>query len=358
MERYDVGIIGAGLAGMSLALQLSRAGKKVLLAEQGTYPRHKVCGEFLSMESLGFLERLGIPLSQMNLPQINKLVLSSEKGAETRANLDVGGIGISRFMLDDLLCDLVKQEDITYLDQSKVEDASVNSMHINGQQYNCDLVVASYGKYPPSYAGGVPKKTRNFVGVKYHIKYDHPSDEIALHSFQGGYCGMSKIEEDVSCLCYLIDSSLIRAEGGIAAVEEAVLWKNNQLKKIWKGAEFIFNKPLTISNIQFSRKALFDHNFLFVGDAAGAISPLSGNGMSMALHGSKILAEAILQQPNAVRKHYSTNWRSAFGSRIAGARMLNAVMLNPSSHHMVLRTLNRLPGLKQRIVRKMQGNDY
>ena len=343
---------------MSLALQLSRAGKRVLLAEQGSYPRHKVCGEFLSTESMGFLEHLGIPLSQMTLPHINKLVLSSEKGAITKANLEVGGIGISRYWLDDLLHELVMKEDIEYLEESKVESADAHVMQVNGRNYDCDLVVASFGKYPPIFGDKASKNLKNYVGVKYHIRHDHPKDEIVLHSFQGGYCGMSKIEDDMSCLCYLIEAKLIKDHGGISAVEQAVLWKNPRLKTIWAQAEFLYDKPLTTSNIQFRKKALYDSNFLYVGDAAGAISPLSGNGMSIALHGSKLLAQTILNHPEKIRDEYSMQWRSTFGSRIRGARFLNSIMLNPTSHHWVLKGLNSLPPLKQRIVRKMQGNAF
>ncbi|CAA9373825.1 MAG: hypothetical protein AVDCRST_MAG93-8642, partial [uncultured Chloroflexia bacterium] len=57
---WDMVIVGAGLAGSSLATALARGGWKVVLLEQGDFPRHKVCGEFLSPESQASLEALGL----------------------------------------------------------------------------------------------------------------------------------------------------------------------------------------------------------------------------------------------------------------------------------------------------------
>src|SRR3954463_3464227 len=55
---HDVAIIGAGPAGASAAITLARTGARVLLLERGRFPRHKVCGEFVSAESLSLLHSL------------------------------------------------------------------------------------------------------------------------------------------------------------------------------------------------------------------------------------------------------------------------------------------------------------
>ena len=68
-------VIGGGLAGLSLSIQLAKAGYKVVLFEKEKYPFHKVCGEYISLESWNFIEQLGLPLSNMNLPIIKKLIV-------------------------------------------------------------------------------------------------------------------------------------------------------------------------------------------------------------------------------------------------------------------------------------------
>ena len=73
--QYDVTIIGGGLAGLSLSIQLAKKNYSVALCEKEQYPFHKVCGEYISLESWSFIESLGLPLSQMQLPIIKKLLI-------------------------------------------------------------------------------------------------------------------------------------------------------------------------------------------------------------------------------------------------------------------------------------------
>src|SRR5476649_2903 len=98
---YDIAIVGGGLAGLTLAIQGADAGFKVVVFEKEVYPFHKVCGEYISMESWNFLEKCGIPLTEWKLPAINKLQVSDTKGRLYNFALPLGGFGISRFRLDD-----------------------------------------------------------------------------------------------------------------------------------------------------------------------------------------------------------------------------------------------------------------
>ncbi len=80
MQNFDCIIIGGGLGGLTLAIQLSKKGFKIALLEKETYPFHKVCGEYVAMESWNFLNDCGIPLADLNLPEIKKLKISSPSG--------------------------------------------------------------------------------------------------------------------------------------------------------------------------------------------------------------------------------------------------------------------------------------
>jgi flavin-dependent dehydrogenase len=102
-DNCEVGIIGGGLAGLSLSILLAKNGHKVILFEKEKYPFHKVCGEYISLESWNFIESLGLNLSKLNLPIIKKLLVSSPNGNAIYANLDLGGFGISRFFIDNEL---------------------------------------------------------------------------------------------------------------------------------------------------------------------------------------------------------------------------------------------------------------
>ena len=101
--QYDVTIIGGGLAGLSLSIQLAKKNYSVALYEKEQYPFHKVCGEYISLESWSFIESLGLPLSQMQLPIIKKLLISSTNGNTLLHKLPLGGFGISRYYIDNEL---------------------------------------------------------------------------------------------------------------------------------------------------------------------------------------------------------------------------------------------------------------
>src|SRR3954466_5304669 len=100
---YDVAIIGGGLAGLALSIQLAKKNHKVVLFEKEKYPFHKVCGEYISMESWNFLQSLGLPLESLNLPKIDTLTITAPNGKSFTTKLPLGGFGISRYKIDNLL---------------------------------------------------------------------------------------------------------------------------------------------------------------------------------------------------------------------------------------------------------------
>jgi len=95
-KQYDVAIAGGGLAGLALSIQCAQAGYRTVLFEKEKYPFHKVCGEYISFESWNFLEELGVPLSQMNLPVIRRVLVTAPNGKKLVKSLPLGGFGISR----------------------------------------------------------------------------------------------------------------------------------------------------------------------------------------------------------------------------------------------------------------------
>ena len=101
--KYDIAIIGGGLAGLSLAILCADHQLSVALFEKEEYPYHKVCGEYISMESWDFIQRLGLNLESLQLPFIDKLNISDCRGKAYSFKLPLGGFGISRYLLDHSL---------------------------------------------------------------------------------------------------------------------------------------------------------------------------------------------------------------------------------------------------------------
>ncbi len=117
-SNYDVIIIGGGLAGLCNAIHLSKFGKSVLLIEKNSYPKHKVCGEYISNEVLPYLAFLGINPFDFGAVKIDNFQLSTTNTQLISAKLPLGGFGISRYQLDSVLSEKAKDNGVTILQET------------------------------------------------------------------------------------------------------------------------------------------------------------------------------------------------------------------------------------------------
>jgi len=375
-RKQDVCIIGGGLAGLSLAIQLSTSGHSVALFEKEQYPFHKVCGEYISLESWDFIKSLGLPLDEMNLPIIKKLMVSSPDGNLLQTDLPLGGFGISRYLLDNELKNIAIKNGVALYDNCKVEvvhfKADAFTLETTAGRFICKVCCGSYGKrsnidiqLKRNFITLKNNKLNNYIGVKYHVKTNFPVDTIALHNFENGYCGISKIEADKYCLCYLTNAANLQSNGNsIAAMEKNVLHKNQYLKQIFENSQMVYTAPVTISQVSFSKKTQVENHILLLGDAAGMITPLCGNGMSMALRGSKIVRseiEAFLQNKidrEAMEKRYETNWKQAFSKRLTIGRMIQKTFGKDTLTNRFVGLMKRMPVITNLLIKQTHGEPF
>jgi flavin-dependent dehydrogenase len=373
---YHVALIGGGLAGLSLSILLAKANYRVALFEKEKYPFHKVCGEYISFESWNFLEELGVPLSDCNLPLIRKLMISSPNGKYLEQDLPLGGFGISRYKLDSTLAEIAKANDVHLFEENKVSDIVKEELLFNVKNAagNCHAktVCGSFGKrsnldikWKRNFTLTKNNKLNNYIGVKYHIMTDHPNDLIALHNFKNGYCGISQIEENKYCLCYLTTAENLRLnDNSIEKMERNVLQKNHFLKKIFTESTFLFPEPITISQISFEKKMQVENDILFVGDAAGMITPLCGNGMSMALHAAKIAFHCIddlLQNKTGrseMEKNYEEQWKKLFAKRLRTGRMIQSFFGNEFLSNLLISSVKPFPKFVSFLIKQTHGEAF
>ncbi len=367
---YDCAIVGGGLAGLCLAIQLSQLHHSVIVFEKNEYPFHKVCGEYISNESWDFLQSLGLTLSDMRLPKINQLGVSSTKGFMLEAPLKMGGFGISRFTLDHELSLIAEQIGVTVVENCKVnnvkESCAVYSIDTTKGLFNSKIVCGSYGKHSPVFIDKPSKNNiPNYIGVKYHIKADLDASRIELHNFKGGYCGISKIEGDQYCLCYITTAENLKSNhNDIKQLEHNVLFQNPFLKHYFSNSQFLFDKPVTVSQITFDKKTTYSNGVFLLGDAAGAIAPLCGNGMSMGMRASKFLAMLLdsyfkkeITKQNAIDL-YKEQWNRNFSTRIKAGYYLQQILGKNTITHLSLKFLNTSPKLLQKIIRLTHGESF
>ena len=370
MQQYDVIVIGGGLAGLTAAIDLSQRGHRVLVFEKHTYPHHKVCGEYLSNEVIPYLKQLGVPLDTTNSVNITHLKLSTGGGKSMETELPLGGMGVSRYALDNLLyrqalkagADFKFQSVTTIQFKNGVFEVFTNT----DDSYTSAMAIGAYGK-----RSGIDKtlkrdftlKKSSWLAVKAHYAYDDfPRHQVALHNFEGGYGGLSKTETGAVNLCYLTSYTSFQKERDVKSFNMNVVAKNPFLNTFLRDARPLFDAPLTIAQVSFHpKKAVKDH-VLMCGDTAGLIHPLCGNGMAMAIHSAKIAAGLIDnffqkdgQNRAALEKDYQSRWNSHFRRRVWTGRRLQSLLLNPRLSALALSALVTQPRLLKKIIRSTHG---
>lgn len=287
--------------------------------------------------------------------------------------LDLGGFGISRYLLDFHLLQQAKKHGTKVHEQTSVLELNFQENHFqletsDGQSFEADFVIGAYGKN----SNLDRKLNRNFIakrspyiGVKYHIQTDAAKNQVSLHNFEGGYCGLNAVEENRFNLCYLGSRSVLRKFGSIEAMEMEVLCKNPQLREVWRNSDFLFEKPEVINEFSFAPKKLIENHVLMAGDAAGLITPLCGNGMAMAIHSGKILADLIQthcsgKQLNRIEleKAYLKEWNSLFERRLWVGRQTQKLFGSKISSELAVGLMNSVRPLAKTIMKNTHGQPF
>lgn len=371
----DVLIIGGGLAGLAGALDLAGRGHAVAVVERRAYPFHRVCGEYVSNEVRPYLARLGADPAPLGPAEIRRFELSSPAGRLLRSPLDLGGFGVSRYVLDEFLYRRALAAGVAFYLPATVANVVFDAAagrHVvalaDGRTLAPRVVLGAYGKranLDRQLARPFFQQRSPYLGVKYHLRLPGLArDVIALHNFRAGYAGISAIEDGKVCFCYLTARQNLKDHGSIPAMEAAVLHQNPHLRAIFHDAEFLYPQPEVINEISFASKQPVEQHVLMCGDAAGLITPLCGNGMAMALHGAA-LASAVAHDFLAAKTTrsqmetaYARAWQAQFGARLRVGRAVQDLFGGPVLSEAVVGGLRHWPGAVRALMRRTHGQAF
>jgi menaquinone-9 beta-reductase len=367
----QVTIIGGGLAGLTAGIHLSKLGIEVSIIEKNSFPKHKVCGEYISNEVLPYLKLLDLDVESLNPTHITNLHFSTKNGKSVYTKLPLGGFGISRYVLDEFLykkaisngCKII-QENVKSIDFINDEFTITTS---DNTILKSKIVIGAFGK-----RSNIDQKlNRNFIqqkspwlAVKAHYSGIFKDDLVGLHNFKGGYCGVSKVENDKINVCYLADYETFKQFKNIEEYQKNIVSENPFLKEILENSTLLFEKPLTISQISFEEKKTIENHILMIGDTAGLIHPLCGNGMAMAIHSAKIVSELIekyfkneMNSRTELENEYQKQWNLNFKKRLRTGRFLATILQKPLVSEVLLRLLIIFPFLLSFIIKKTHGKN-
>ena len=366
---FDVIIVGGGLAGLTSAIHLSTRKKRVLLIEKNEYPKHKVCGEYISNEVLPYLNSLGINPINEGAKQITKVHISTTKSNLIKGELPLGGFGMSRYFLDNLL---VKK---AHLNGVQILKDTVDSIHFKKDSFTITtkssgvfqskITIGAFGKrssLDQKMKRKFIQKKSPYLAVKIHVKGVFPENLVALHNFKGGYCGVSKVEDNAINVCYITEYRSFKKHKNITDFQEQVVFKNKHLRKIFKETSPVFEKPLTISQVSFQTKNPVEDHIIMCGDTAGMIHPLCGNGMGMAISSARLASVRILQFLNGeiktregLEKQYLRDWNKEFKIRLKAGHFIAWLFRNQTISQIAYSILKRIPSLLPKIIKFTHG---
>jgi flavin-dependent dehydrogenase len=388
--RYDAIVIGAGPAGSSAAILLARAGWSVALLEASPFPRRKVCGECIAAGNLPLLDALGLgeALRRHAGPELRRVALWSGDERITAAlparnNGDSPwGRTLGREHLDLLLLEQARATGASVLQPCRAlavhRDPSGACYEIVAAERGVKLtlrapvLIRAHGSWQPPPADGTPgcreRRASDLLGFKASFRNAALDDGLlAVLAFAGGYGGMVIASDGLATLACCIRRDRLaacRAEAGPAggkageAVEALLLRECRGVREALADASrigpWLAAGPIRpCVRLRAARGGAF-----LIGNAAGEVHPIIGEGISMALQSAWLLCRELAGSADAFRcdargemrrrqiqRDYAARWRAHFSGRLRLAACLAHAAMRPGLAASLLPLLRRAPAL-------------
>lgn len=335
----DCVIVGGGIAGLSAANQLANAGRSPLLIEAGDYPAHRICGEFLSSECLPILKNWNIPFSD----PIKECCLFSG-GMTTSFSLPTEAASCSRFVFDSMLKKRAEQKGVRILTQTSVSSLSFQNESkcylltlSNGQEVKAKHLLLGTGRIPKMDQEKISHEKMDqekkilppkYVGFKAHFEGIESSHSIAMYFVPGGYLGVSPIDAKTTNVACLMKKEYAGDLKQIETLLPRLLKQKgmDSLHKRFTNARMLFPHWFTgmVPEFGIRNNPSWD-NVFWIGDAAGSIPPISGDGLAIAITSGCMAADYFLQGD---AKAFQQAWINRYQKRFIWAMRLHHLMLS------------------------------
>jgi flavin-dependent dehydrogenase len=359
---YDLLVAGGGPAGASAAITAARLGARVLLLERGSFPRQKVCGEFVSPEALGLLESLlgGHPAGEALLRSAPRIAHARVfvSGQCLEFPLAAPGASISRFDFDAALWQAAEAAGAEARQGIMVESMEQNGafqVATSAGLFSAKSAINASGRWSNLNSGPLPRAARDspWLGLKAHFFEPDAPDSSDLYFFEGGYCGVQPLSGGRVNAC-----AMVRANRA-CSLEEVFLLHPQLLERSrrWRPAtEAVVTAPLV-----FRPPCAVRSGILQVGDGAGFLDPFIGDGISAALHSGALAARELAHfwQGRASLKqaalHYQKEYERVLLPAFRAARRIRWLFRLPKALHPAAIKVLRARPIARYLVRKTRA---
>jgi menaquinone-9 beta-reductase len=366
--KYDLIVIGAGPAGCAAAITAVRSGASVLLLERGHFPRHKVCGEFVSAESLDLLQDLLAPKHRSLITKAPRIARSRVfvDAAELKAEISPAAASITRFDLDAALWDSCAHAGVECSSDcgvQSIEGTRPFRVTTRSESFESRALINASGRWSnltsPAIRAGVNgggSKAR-WIGLKAHFREPaQPTPpSVDLYFFNGGYCGVQPIAVNQIGAATVVNAcAMVRAD--IATDLHEVLNLHPALRQRSKSWQLMMD-AVTTSPLVFHPPEPVQNGMLQTGDAATFVDPFVGDGISLALRSGDLagncLAPFFRDQCSLVSA--TSNYARLYQTRLApvfraSSRLRNLLRWPGIVRKPVLSILEKTPSITRRLV--------
>jgi flavin-dependent dehydrogenase len=375
--RYDAIVIGAGPAGSTAALLLARAGWTVAIVEKSSFPRRKVCGEFISATSMPLLLELGVldDFLRRAGPEVRRVGLFAKDVTlaapmpQPANGIVKRGRALGREHLDRILLQAAQAAGAEVwqpwkavgLRRTGSDTICAVAAEKKSDELTAPIVIAAHGSWeigPLPTQSAASHKPSDLLGFKAHFTGgDLPADLMPLLAFPGGYGGMVHTDGGrVSLSCCIRRDTLNRrrSEWNKPRAAEAVL---RHVQSSCAGVRHALRRAtldqawLSAGPIRPGIRDRYADGIFRVGNCAGEAHPIVAEGISMAMQSAALLCRLLIagqdagHGPAEVGSRYGSEWADLFGPRIRASSLFAALAMSPAAAGLGLPLMKSFPGL-------------
>jgi len=321
-ETKPITIVGGGLAGLALGIGLRELNVPVTIHEAGHYPRHRVCGEFISGRGQATLARLGLRelIEQAGAVSAQTTAFFSATKSAAPRPLPVAAICLSRFTLDAVLAKKFRE-----LGGELLEDKRSRTDDFG------EGIVRATGRRARAEAGGP-----HWFGLKTHARKVALTADLEMHVSPHGYVGLCKINDGEVNVCGLFRKPAGENSEAKNGRERLRGQPGSPLRQRLANAEFDEDSFCAVAGLSLQPQQAAARAEICVGDAITMIPPVTGNGMSMAFESAELAIAPLTAWSlgetswSEARQKIVGDCDTAFARRLAWAKWVQKIVLLPA----------------------------
>ena len=350
MRRTDTLILGGGPAGSAAAIALARAGQRPLVAERQRETGDAICGGFLSWRSLEALERLGVAVSGAGVSEVR---LFSRHGS-ARTSLPKPAIGVSRQQLDTAMLAQAERVGACVERGAVAREAVDGRLRVDGESLMPKRLLLATGKH--DLRGLARPRATHDPALGLRVRLGPAAGltrlvqgAIELHLFDRGYAGLVLQEDGTGNLCLALRKSRLAEAGSPAALLREIAEEVPALgeRMAWLDHDVMID---AIAAVPYGWRTAETVDGVFrLGDQAGVIPSLAGEGMGIALASGTLAAHAVLKGEGAAV--YQRRLAARMRRPIGLASLILAAAERPRGAAALVALMKVAPGLASLLAR-------